>query len=416
MRNKAYDRLLVGATFALTGFLALRAPGLGDYSTDAGPALSSIADGHLSGFFSHQPAMGPLSLYLRAPFAALGLALHDGTLGVYRWGALPCLLAVASAAIWLGRIAMRSGSGRLAPVLIVAIALLNPLIGDALYWGHPEELLTASLAVGSLLAACERRVLLSAVFAGLAIASKQWAVLIVVPIVLLLGRERVRVLIVTAGVAALSYLPMVVGNFTAFRHALDYISTPQPVVTVFTWLYPLSPSGSVRITNIFGDLRIERMHQLLGIETLARPLIVAVGLAIPAYLWWRSGRRLGVEQALTATALVLLLRCAFDPGSAAYYHFPALLILLALDATAGRRIPAAGLVAGAVALVVLDRFPAYLSPGLANGCYIAATVAACGLLARRLVAPPRVDVAAPPGGPPEVLRGVLQPRGTVVLG
>ena len=58
-----------------------------DYSTDAGPALSSIADGHLSGFFSHQPAMGPLSLYLRAPLLPR-LALHDGTLGVYRWGAL----------------------------------------------------------------------------------------------------------------------------------------------------------------------------------------------------------------------------------------------------------------------------------------------------------------------------------------
>ena len=38
---------------------------------------------------------------------------------------------------------------------------------------------------------------------------------------------------------------MIVGNFASFRHVVHYISAPQPIVTVFTWLYPFSPTGRV---------------------------------------------------------------------------------------------------------------------------------------------------------------------------
>ena len=90
--------------------------------------------------------MGPLSLYLRVPFAAIGVAFGDGALGLYRWGSLACLISLALVALWLARFAARRGAGRLAQVLILGIVLLNPLVADALYWGHPEEILTAALA------------------------------------------------------------------------------------------------------------------------------------------------------------------------------------------------------------------------------------------------------------------------------
>lgn len=139
MSERVYGRLLAVGGLALACVLAVRAPGVGDYPTDAGPALTAIAHGNLSGFFSHQPAMGSVSLFVRAPFVALGAALGDGPVGLYRWGTLPCLLAVAVIAIWLGRISVRRGSRRAAPILIVAVALLGPLVNDALYWGTPKS-------------------------------------------------------------------------------------------------------------------------------------------------------------------------------------------------------------------------------------------------------------------------------------
>jgi hypothetical protein len=385
MGERAYLRLLTGASVLLAGVVAIRAPGLGDYPTDAGPALQAIAHGHLGAFFSHQPAMGSLSLFARAPFAAIAAALGDGQLGLYRWGALPCLLAVALVAVWLSRLALRRGSGRVAPVVIVALALLGPLVNDALYYGHPEELLTASLAVGALLAACEQRALLTGVLAGLAVASKQWALLVTPPAVLALERERIRALIASAIVAAAATLPMIAGSLTGFSHALSYISHPQPIVTHFSWLYPLSPGGTFPVANIFGGGRPVAGHRLLGVESmLARPSILAIGLGLVLLIWLRSGRRLYLQPMLECTAVVLLLRCALDPGSMGYYHYPVLLVLLALDALAGRKLPVAGLAGAAVAFVALDRASSYLSSGAANAVYITMTMSACALLLERL--------------------------------
>lgn len=404
MGTRRYEYLLGAAALLLAAVLALRAPGLGDYPTDAGPALRAIAHGDLSAFFSHQPAMGGLSLFVRAPFAAVAVALGDGTLGIYRWGALPCLLAVAGVAVWLGRIAVRRGSGPVAPVVIVAVALLNPLVNDALYYGHPEELLTASLAVGALLAASEQRAILTGVLAGLAVASKQWAFLVIPSAVLVLERERVRALLLSGAVAAAATVPMIVGSLSGFRHALHYVSHPQPVVTRFTWLYPFSPQKTFRITNIFGDDRVIAGHRLLGAESLiSRPLIVVLGVAIPLIVWCASGRRLAIKPMLISMTIVFILRCALDPGSAGYYHVPILLTLLALDAYAGRRVPVTGLVCWAISYIVVGRFTSYLSVGATNAAYIAATLAACGLLAREL----RFSIRARP----ETETALAQPAG-----
>jgi hypothetical protein len=382
----AFDRLLALAALAAGAVIALRAPGFGDYPSDGGPALSAIAHGSVGGFFSHQPAMGSVSLFVRAPFAMLGTALHESPFGIYRLGDLPCMLAVALVATWMARVAGRRGTGRAGQALIVALCLFNPLIDDALYFGHPEELLTASFAVGALLAACDRRVVLAAVLAGLAVATKQWALLIVCPTLLALERERIRAALIMFAVAAGSTAPMVLANFAAFRNQLHYISTPQPVTTLYTWIYPFfPPTRLVHISNIFGDQRIFLGHTVPAIvSSISHPLIIGLGVVVPLLVWERHGRRLSAPMFLYTMALLFLLRCALDPGSAGYYHFPLLLTLVALDATAGRRIPLAGLAGAAGAFTVLDRFPGYLDIGAANALYIVATVAAAALLAREL--------------------------------
>jgi hypothetical protein len=382
--DRKFDRLLLIAALAGAGVRALTAPGLGDYPWDAGPALSAIAHGSLSGFFSHQPAMGGVALYARVPFVGLAAALHDSPLGVYRWGALPCLLAVAVLAVWLARIAARRGTGRAGQVLIVAICLLNPLVNDALYWGHPEELLATSLAVGALVAAAEGRLTSAAVLTGLAVATKQWALLVVCPVLFMCDRRWLRAGLVMLATAAAGTLPMLVANLAAFRHTLAYISKPQPFTSVFDWLYPFVPTGRVSAALPFGDFRTYTGHILPGWAGVAsHPLIIALGVIVPAAVWLRRGRRLASSDLFLSAALVFLLRCTLDPGSSRYYHLPLLMALVALDATTGAALPVAGLAAFAGAFVFLDRLGNYVSNELASLLYIAATLTLAALLVHR---------------------------------
>jgi hypothetical protein len=382
----AFDRLLLLASLVAGSAIAFRPQQLGDYASDAGPALSAIAHGNLGAFFAHQPAMGAVSLYLRAPFVLVGASLHASQLELFRWGALPCSLSVGVVGAWCARIAGRRGASRIGQAAIVAIAIGNPLVSNAMLYGHPEELLTGSLAVAAVLAASEQSITLSAVLAGLAVASKQWALLVVCPSLLVLERDRARAAVVMVATAVAATVPMVVANFSSFTHALSYISRPQPVTTMFSWLYPFSPTGSSHVSMIFGPVRPYVGPVDLGIEiAAAHPLIICLGIVIPLAAWALNRRQLTAHQALLACALVLLLRCTLDPGAWPYYYGPVVLALLALDAHTGRELPITGLAAAGTAFVVLDRFPAYVGEGTANLVLIAATLIGTALLVRGML-------------------------------
>ena len=86
--------------------------------------------------------------------------------------------------------------------------LLGPLVDSALYWGHPEEILTAALGTGAIIAALEQRSIAAGALVGLAIASKQWALVLLIPVALILVRGRTRTAVIAIGVAALSSVPM----------------------------------------------------------------------------------------------------------------------------------------------------------------------------------------------------------------
>jgi hypothetical protein len=388
-RFEPLDWLLLLAAVLVACVRAATSPGWGDYADDAGPGLNALAHGNVAGFFSHQPAMGALAQFARAPFVLLAGAFHDSPIGIYKWGDLPCLLSVAILAAWAARIARRHGTGRLGQALIVAVCMLNPLVTNTIALGHPEELLTSSLAVASLLALCDRRIVLAAVCAGLAIATKQWAAVLVCPVLLVAERQRIRAGLLMLGSAAAATLPMVIANFGAFRYALHYISKAGTITTDINWFYPLTSQGKTRIIDIFGPPRSITTHTVPAmLGTLSHPAIVIVGLAVPLAVWLRCGRRLEPRELLLSAALVFLLRCTLDPESAAYYHLPLLLTLVALDAHAGRRLPFAGIVGFAGIFTVLDRFHDYLSPGAVNGIYTLTTVAAAAFLIERLYSGP----------------------------
>ena len=128
--------------------------------------------------------------------------------GVLRRGP-PCLAAVLAPGDRatapddaLGRPAAAIG-------LVTIVALLNTGVFRSVHWGHPEEFLAGALCVGAVLAALRDRAIAAALLLGLAVATKQWAVIATVPVVLAASRRRIPILLLSGSIALAFTLPMI---------------------------------------------------------------------------------------------------------------------------------------------------------------------------------------------------------------
>jgi hypothetical protein len=371
---------------ALGAHVALSASSTGDYSTDGGPALDALLHHGLRAFAHAAPAMGSLSLLVRAPFAIM--APGASQLDVYRWGALPCVLAVAALALVLARIARRRGTGALGQWAIVLVALLNPMVSSAIELGHPEELLAASLAVGALVAAIERRALLATLLLGLALACKQWAIVAVLPVLFVLERERVRALMGALGVALVVTLPQIVGAPLSYFHNQIFLAHAGFRTThIASWWRPLAVRTVLEVR--IGHSQIpESVYRIPAAAFgLVRPLLISVDLLIAAATARVRRLPLRRDDALALLALVVLLRSTLDTETEPYYHSAFLLALLAWDAMRGERLPVRALLTAAVAWIVFDRLiPPHVSSGAPGLWYTGCTLAAAAVLVRSLAA------------------------------
>ncbi len=377
---------LVAVALLIGAHLAFSVAQLGDYPADAGPAMTALLHGNLHAFALARPAMGDVSLLARAPFAAIAYAGSPTQLSIYRWGALAGVLSVAALALWLGAIARRRGSGVLGEWAIVLVAMANPLVSSALAAGHPEELLTASLCIGALVAALGRRWLLSVVLLGLAIAAKQWMVVAILPVVLALGRDRGRALIGALALAALVSIPEAIGAPLAFlRNQLSLTHGSSHFISLWSWWWLPAPDVT-RHLAVEGATVPESFHSLpFVIERALRPLAVLGALA--ATLIVARTRRLPLrrDDAFALMSLVLLLRCTLNTETADYYHVSLLFSLLAWDAVSGERLPLRALAATAVAYLLFGNFAvAHLSFTLLSALYAACTLGLAALLVRTL--------------------------------
>lgn len=355
----------------------------GDWSVDSWPAVGALAHGHLSDYLSAKAMMGPFSTLLEAPFAALsgGSGLH-----AYRWAAFPCLLAVGFLGLYLARVAGRRGASSLTRFLIAALCLVNPLTLEALQYGHPEELLTAALAVAAIACASEGHGRRTAVLLGLALASKQWAVVAILPALMALPGRRVRTGLAAGALAALLMLPGVIAAPGSFTEVSGNVASAGRVAAPLSVWYPLvgvtaetqrsvvaGEDGSTHREAMVSD--VHRTPHAIG--ALSHPLIVLLALLLPLLLALRRGRfGLSGGDAMALLALLLLLRCALDPLDNVYYHAPLLLALLGWDALDPGRLPLRGL-AGAALALFFRQWSLHLADVAAyNAVYLMATLAA----------------------------------------
>ncbi|HEV2592932.1 MAG TPA: glycosyltransferase 87 family protein, partial [Gaiellaceae bacterium] len=275
-------RLAPVAVAAMALAALVQRASFGDYEQDAGPALRALIHGHVGRALGEQPLMGSFAVLARAPFALLASLAGAGETGIYRAGTAACALALAALSVHLAR---RSDRRAWAPALPL-IVLLNPASLSAVQSGHPEELLAAALLVAALLAV-DRSIVVSGLLLGLAVATKQWAVLGIGPALWLVPAGRRMLAAATAaGTAFLLTLPLLLGSASAFS-ATSHQAATAPTTT-----------GRATVWFLFARHTTFHVHVPAGMrstvsiatvpEWVARgshPAIVILPLLVTLLLW-----------------------------------------------------------------------------------------------------------------------------------
>jgi Glycosyltransferase family 87 len=394
--------LPLGLVIAASAWISQTPDGLGDYPSDGAPAIDALASGRIGDFLSAQPLMGPFSVLVRAPFAALA----DGELSAYRMGAFPCVLAAGLLGLYLAGIARRRGVDRLAQALIVALCLFNPLTFEALGLGHPEEILTAALAVGAVAVAAEGHVGRATLLLGLALATKQWAVIAVLPVLMALPARRLRVAAGAAGIAIALTLPSFLAAPSEFVEMQREASNTRQIVDAWSVWYAAAPEVSQQIDVAGETVTVERRLLPETVGHLSHPLIVLTALLLPLALAGRRGRfRLTGPDAMALLALLALIRCGLDPVNNLYYHVPFLIAIVGWDALSTRGLPVRGLAVAGIAMVFARWGVQIDDPLLFNALYTAAFAAGVAAIAAAILrrggtspAGARVEPALPAQG------------------
>lgn len=351
----------------LAAWLATFAGPPADWKIDAQPAVEALADGRVGDYFSAEALMGPFATLIQAPFVAISGASGEAA---YPWAVFPCLLTAGLVGLYLARIASRRGAGWFTQTLIAALVLLNPLTFEAIENGHPEEVLTAALAVAAVAAAAEHRARRAALLLGLAIASKQWAVIAILPALMALPAARLRTGALAAAVAAVLFLPAVVASPSSFFGVQSQAAGTGQVVTPWSAWYPAATTET-EVYFVDGEKLVAEVEDAPPLaDPLSHPLIVLLALALPVAAWLRRGVPLAASDAFALLALLALLRCVLDPVDNLYYHEPLLLALVGWDAFAARGLPLRALVGAGVALLFWRAWHDLSDPAAFNLVYL----------------------------------------------
>ncbi|HEY4428300.1 MAG TPA: hypothetical protein VGN08_08875 [Solirubrobacteraceae bacterium] len=419
LRENALCALMAVCGSAALAWLGLYGFAWNDYDNEARGAVEALTNGHIGEFLRLAPAYGG-SLVERAPFALLPGLWGGGALAVYRMLALPCLAAGAVLGVWLVARMRREGRSRMARGVALALCVANPVMLCALELGHPEELVGAALCIGAVVLAARPRpgtgrALLIGAMLGLAIANKEWAVLAVGPVLMVLpAGRRLACLLATGATAGAILAPLVLssGGFVTGTRALA--SPPSYIFQPWQLFWFLGHHGAL-VHGAFGLPKPGFRVAPSWSGTVSHPLILATGAVLTAALWVRR-RRLSEQDALLALAMLLLVRCLLDTWDVIYYPLPFILALLAWEALAPlERPPLLALAASALVWVNLHWMIGRVSPDGQAAFFLAWSLPLAGWMFARLLAPARrAPWRAPRGEPPRAQETTVSSLGKLV--
>jgi hypothetical protein len=354
----------------------------GDYPMDAERSVTALSHGRLHDALTHQPLMGPFSIVLRAPFVTLARFAGAGEPGAYKAGAAVCVAFAAALGVSLALSRLDSSFAQAA--VLVVVTVLNPASIAAVQYGHPEEVVAAALSVGAVALALRGRELAAAVALGLAIASKQWAILAVAPtLVALPGGKRLRLLCISGAIVAGATLPLLAADPTGFGNVSRGAVNGGALVTRSTWWFFAAAPDKVHLHLPAGYPSGFTLYRLPGwVGRLTHPLIVGLAVPLSALVYWRARTR---EAALPLIAILFLLRCTLDPMDNAYYHVPLLLALLAYEVLCtSRQLPVVTLLTAGMLWLTFDLVEPAATPQTTSLMYLGWTAALLAYLVSRL--------------------------------
>jgi glycosyl transferase family 87 len=361
---------------------------------DAGPSIEALSHGDLNGFFDEQPIMGSVSLLLRTPPTMLAHAVGGDDLLVYRFGVFVCLLAAGLLAVFLAVTMIQRGRPWMLWALLAAACLINPLTYQAAFYGHPEESLAAALVVGAVIAAGRGKWLIGGLMLGAAVATKQWALLAVLPTLIAApAGTRVRVALTCAALAATLILPMAAGNPERFRAAQERVSVTDAytnTVTATNVWWPFATASTGQGIDIDGSAKELTQYSLPGSAGRVMHLAVIAAALLLCLLYARRRGRGNPEDLLQLVALLFLARCMLDPVAVSDHHLPFLMVLISFEALR-RQVPVLSAYTIAAVLLMNEVVAPSGEPWLINAVYLAWTFPLAGALALSLFAPHRYE-------------------------
>jgi hypothetical protein len=370
-------KLALVALLAAAAVVAIFDPGPGDYITagatnadNSAPVIDALIEGDLSRAVDVQPVVGPLSVFLRLPFAALGRAL-GGADGEYLFGAAACLWVLALLGAALARRAHRLSDERLTGPVVLLLVAANPATISAIDKGHPEDLLAAALATASILLAARNRAALTGLTLALAVAAKPWAALAGPVALLVLDRGHRRLIVAGALAAALLLLPPMLSNPERMSEG-SRVLTEQPRVYAASAWWPLAEAHPVPPGVKQPYVMPAGLTRSAG-QTAIFALTLALSLA-----YVRRRRDFGVEAGLSLLAGLMLARCLLDPLNLYYYGVPFLVALVAWETHARRGVPVASILASIALWATVS--PPATNPALACTLFLAWAVPAAAWL------------------------------------
>jgi hypothetical protein len=222
----------------------------------------------------------------------------------------------------------------------VCVLACTPAVADPLIdFFHPEDMVAMGLILLGLAAAIRQRWVGAAICIGLAVCTKQYALLALVPLLVAAPRrERWRFLVAVVAVAAAVLVPVVL---LVGRGALDAIAAVHA-----------TPGGSV---TAVGQLHLH------GWELVAASRVLPLALAAAMAAWARSRLGTALYRPLPLVAILaasLALRLVFEVNLFGYYFMATAVALVALDVVIGRlRIETIGWI-----LVVAAFYAPYFEP------------------------------------------------------
>ena len=354
---------------------------VGDYvidqpsSQNPAPAIQALADGSVGDFIDRHPVMGSFSLLLRAPLVALSDWLGGDLLLDYRLGVLVCFIPALIVGTWLAAEIEARGRGRLEAVAAGVLTVVNPITLDAVHSGHPEEVLGGALAVLAVVCAARGRSMQAAVALGLAIGTKQWTLVAVLPALFAASASARRsIALVAAAVGIVLAFSAPLADWGDYREKAHSLGATTTASRYSAWS-AVSRRVDIVIPGFDKPTTIRRLPQGLSREDIS--LVIPILCTVIVLAFARRRRwRLSEQEAMALLAISFLLRVMLDSTVLLYYFAP-MVLALAWSEVRWRGIP---LGTAAAAVFVWQLF-GHVSGALSVALFFIGCATICGYAA-----------------------------------